>query len=110
MDIHNLTTEEVDNDFYRGDLRNVLEDHLTYFRTHPNVGVLELEPALVYKYIYDLYGLLKYKNVPPQYHWLIMRMNLMSNPYEMPENLTTLLIPPYQEVELIKNTFKTNKK
>ena len=81
--------------FYDQGFRNVIEDHMTYLRTHPNTGVRQVEPGRAYKYEADFYGLLQFLDIPAALHWVVLRLNGMTSPTEYtPDRLSILLVDP----------------
>lgn len=107
MQISSLATNEGAAIYYSTELRNIFEDHLSYFRNNNEFTILNIEPAIAYKYEGDLFGLLSYYNVPFEYHWLVMRINKMNNPNQNSSTLNNVLIPNRTTVERIKNIHMT---
>lgn len=93
MTIDNLMSSEGDQIYYTEAFRNVLEDHMPFFRNHPSTKYVSITPAYAYANDKDFIGLLNTLNVPRYLHWLIMRMNDLSSPQDF-DGLTLSIITP----------------
>jgi hypothetical protein len=107
MDINSLSINPGDSVYYTPEFMNVLEDHLTYLREHPKTRTESITPHEASKYTGDLISLLNVRNVKPEYHWIIMRLNNFTNYSDIDENLNTLLYPDFEEIDRIKLSHKT---
>lgn len=107
MQISRLATNDGAAIYYSDDLRNVFEDHMTYLRNSTELSIVSIEPAMAYKYEGDLFGLLFHYNLSFEYHWIIMRINKMTNPNQNKSSLTSLFIPNRSLIERIKNVYMT---
>jgi hypothetical protein len=107
MDINNLALKPGPNVYYDQAFRNVLEDHLTYLKTHPTTRTIEIRLNLVFKYIGDFNGLLTELKIPAEMHFICMRMNGMTSPNEYETTMTTLLMPSKEELSRLRSVFKT---
>lgn len=107
MQISSLARNEGAAIYYNIELRNILEDHLTYFRNSNDITILNIEPAMAYKYEGDFFGLLSYYNVPFEYHWLVLRINKMTNPNQNKSTLLSVNVPNRLSVERLKNVYMT---
>lgn len=110
MDVDALMVDDGPPIYYDGAFRNVLEDHMTFLRTHPLTQVLVVDPAQAYRFEGDLFGLLSRYNLPPHFHWVTMRMNKMSTPTEASASLSSLLIPDHTTVEHIRQSHMTRRR
>jgi hypothetical protein len=79
--------------FYTDSFRRVLEDHRIYLRETGNVNKVVIAPGLAYRFEFNFYGLMKYKNVPPHLWWLLMRMMEMTSPDQMTREMSYYLYP-----------------
>lgn len=93
--------------FYTDGLRNVLEDHMTYLRTHASTRVLDVTPMQAHRYEFDLIGLLNELGIPPQLHWVVARMNHFNGFQEVPEDLVKLLVPDDKEIAKLQQIYNT---
>lgn len=89
--------------YYDQSFRNVLEDHMTFLKTHPATVSRQVDSSLAYRYEYDFYGLLTFFGVSVHLHWLIMRMADMTNPMESTRGLTYFLVPDPDVVERMRS-------
>lgn len=96
--------------YYSAEFRNVLEDHMTYLRTHPDNTVVTVAPNIGYKYIGDLAGVLHHYNVPYNLHWIVMRMNHMTSPIDYRDTMLNLDIPSFTAVERLRTTHMSQSK
>lgn len=104
MDINNLaeTTNPVYSDPKFIDL---VESHMTYLRSHPNAGHLTITPLEADIYTGDFYGLLQSYHFPSWAHYLILRVNGYLSQTDYDGKYMTFLIPPMDEVELLREVF-----
>lgn len=107
MQISNLATNDGAAIYYSNELRNILEDHMTYFKNSNEISILNIEPKIAYKYEGDLFGLLFYYSVPFEYHWIVMRVNDMTNPNQSKSTLSMLYVPNRAIIERLKNVYMT---
>lgn len=96
--------------YYSAEFRNVLEDHMTYLRSHPENSVVTIAPNIGYKYIGDLAGVLHHYNVPYNLHWIVMRMNHMTSPTDYRDTMLNLDIPSFTAVERLRTTHMSQSK
>lgn len=110
MSINELMLSAGPNIYYDDSFRNVLEDHLWYLKNHASTNVLSIEPIKAYKYEYDLYGLLNSYSINMNLHWIIMRLNNMTDPTEVTRDLKMLLIPDIRVIEQIRQSHMTTRR
>lgn len=107
MQVDNLMVNEGTANYYTDDLRNVMEDFMTIFRTAATTQIMTVEPGDAIRYEYDFYGLLFYLKVPPQYHQTILRVNKMTSPMDYRATMLTFLMPDQGELSMIAQTETT---
>lgn len=91
-----------ESQYYSEAIRQVLEDHMTYLRERSEERTLDPTKAnLFLKYKFDVYGFLAEHNVEPKHYWIVMRVNNIYSPQELPETMDVLLIPPGAEIDKI---------
>lgn len=97
-------------EFYTDSFRVTLHSHIPQLKASKNVTTLQVEPLEGYKYVGDFYGLLQFKDVPMQYHWLVMMMNGMISPCDYDGEKLIFILPNYKEVDRIFTTYKSHLK
>lgn len=102
MQIHTLANGGGPDIYYDDKFRSVLEDHLSYLRNDQGTTTLAVKPVDIDKYRGDLYGLFGSMAIPNEYHWVVMRMNNIVSPHDVPEKLESVLVPDYTLVERIR--------
>ncbi len=107
MDINNHAHSSGPSIFYNDDFRAIIEAHIEYLRTHSDTRTLYLEPHIVYKYEFDMYGLLMHYGIQPFMHWIILRMNGLYSLTNFPTNLSELLVPSEQSLNIIRQIYQT---
>lgn len=110
MNLDYLQTSSGPDVFYTPEAIIVIEDHLTYLRTHSETTRITLEPHTCYKYHGDLSGLLSFAKIQPYLHYVVMRMNFMSSPTDYDSTTNELLTPADNVVNKIIKSFQTHKK
>lgn len=108
--IDSLMSDSGSNTYYDSGFRVVLEDHMTYLRTHPTTRILDVTPKQVECYEYDLIGLLNELQVPMNIHWVVARVNNLNSFNEVPADLTQLLAPDPKEIAKLLQTYQTSSK
>lgn len=102
-----LFPETTQPKYYEDAFRTVLESHFTFLRTHSSTQYVTVNPGDAYKYEYNLYLLLSALNYPEHLHWLIMRLSGLTNPTDMREDFSTLVVPDLNLVEQLKSNAST---
>jgi hypothetical protein len=108
MQVDNLMMNYGSSVYYTDDLRNVLEDFMTYFRTNPTTQTMTVDPGDAVRYESDFYALLTYLNIAPQYHFPILRINNMTASTDYRSTMTSFLVPDLGEVQRIAQTEQTS--
>ena len=93
--------------YYDPGLHTVFESHMRYLKTLNDTRVVDVDPHDVYKYESDFYGLLSKMGYPNQFHWVIMRINDITNPTNLDANLTYLIIPSDAAMSKIQQLYTT---
>lgn len=107
MDIDSYAYDAGPDIFYNDDFRNTIEAHLDYLRTHEETTTLYLEPHIVYRYEFDMYGLLMNYSIKPYMHWIILRLNNLYSMNSFPKDLSQLLVPSESVVNQIRQIYQT---
>ena len=98
-----VTSEQVNNliddEFINDEIRVILENHLPRLKELAKENVIPVTPAEAYKYDYDYYNLLRYKNVDYRLHWLTMRCNDRIDPNASCIGVKEIRVPPMDEVK-----------
>lgn len=110
MKIDSLMISEGPAIYFDLGFRNVLEDHMTYLRTHGQTRDQVVDKGAAYKYEYDLFGFLSMAGIAPHLHWVVMRMNNMTSPMEFGMHNETLLVPEATVVDKIRQAHMTTRK
>lgn len=103
MEIDKLAVNEGPAIYYRDSFHAVIEDHLAFLRSHEDTTIMDLQPNEAYRWTADLFGFLNSKGVPSYLHWTVMRMNGMTSPTEMDENVRTLMVPSVKIMTTLVN-------
>lgn len=93
ISIHEKMFDPREDIYYNTEFRRFLESYMHYLRTNSKTQVETIDPHNAYKYEGDFYGLLQVMGVAPNLHWLVMRVNDLTNPSESDETLTEILLP-----------------
>lgn len=108
--VNRLLVQDDSSTYFDSGFRTVLEDHMTYLRTHADTVAIAVTPMQAYKYEFDMTGLLLELLIPVKMHWTIVRMNHLTSLTQVPADLTQLLIPPEQQLSRIKQAYESAKK
>lgn len=91
--------------YYSDSFRAVIEDHMTFLRTHPQTYRKSVTSAQAYKFEGDFFGLLQEINEPSQFHWIILRMNKLTSPVYSTDDITSILVPSGDVVERLRSVY-----
>lgn len=105
--LQNAMTQDGPSIFYTEHLRHELEMNIEILKNGNEAYTLNIEPNNAFVYEGDLYGLLKTKKIPEQYHWITGRVNGYSSTLDYRADRTTLIIPDFTIIERIKATHTT---
>lgn len=87
------------------DFREVLEDHMTYLRNHPQTQQLLVTPDKAYQFEFDLHGYLTSEHGEPlAMHWIIMRASGLRSTDDFGPNVTVLYKPSSDVISQIRQT------
>lgn len=109
MPIQELMTNEVAQVFCDPAFRDTVESVLNIIKANNNNRVLEVKPALAYKFEYDFYGLLVEMKVPTNLHWLTLRVNGYRDPRDYLASHEHLVIPTEDDLNYVRRMYKTRK-
>ncbi len=109
MQIDSLMTPPGEDVYYDPDFHVVLESHLLYFRERSDTTIETISDLKPIKYNGSFFDILDSLSIEKQYHWFIMRLNDLRSPFDYTSDMTVILIPSFNEIERIKNTFITRK-
>lgn len=90
-----------DSLFYDASMRRTFEIYLGWLKTHPETTAHAVDPHTVYKYEGDFYGLLNMLDIAPELHWLVLRINDLTNPMDFPQDIGEILVPDYRVISRI---------
>lgn len=107
MDINNFAFDEGPSIYYNDDFRAVIEAHIEFLRNHSDTRPLYLEPHIVYRYEFDMYGLMMNYSIPPYMHWIVLRINNLYSMTTFPKNISELLIPSDTAINVIRQIYQT---
>lgn len=102
MTVENFVINMGPDVYYSDKFRDVLEDHMTYLRTHPETGMTVITPGEANQWQGDFFGLLQDKGRPAHLHWLIMRMNGYTSPLQFTSDMIAFIEPNPAVVDRIR--------
>ena len=98
--IERLVTYNLPDTHTNARLRNVIETHRHWLRTHEKTKRIQLTEELVQPYKYNLNLFLFDRGIPVELHWPTLLINDIDDPSEFTAELDVLLIP---DTEAISN-------
>lgn len=96
--------------FYDPKLRRVMETYMGWLRAHPDTRTQPVDAHMAYKYEGDFYGLLSVMDIAPEYHWVVLRVNGLTNPLYFPTEIGQILIPDSGVLRRIVQRFRAQNK
>lgn len=106
MQINNLSPR-IESVYYEHNFLVMLESHLTYLRQDTNVSIRKITNHQGLKYEGDLFGLLDDLNIKKKYHLIVARINGYHSGADYKGNIDYIVIPNFEEIELLKNQYMT---
>lgn len=79
--------------YYQDHFRSMVEAHIPWLREHRDTNDLPIEPKVAIRYQGDFFGLLTRLQFQQHLHWIIMRVNGLTNPMEYDHEMLELRIP-----------------
>jgi len=108
MDINNInSSNDYDTVYCEPNFLFMLDTHLDYLRKTGNVIRVHILDRQNYKYIGDLFGLLNEININKEFHYIVMRLNNYLSSSDFNGDISELLIPDFNEVNVLKNIYQT---
>lgn len=93
--------------FYDEAFRSVLEDHLTFLRTHETTSDIVVTAIEAMRWRCDFYGLLETKGVSKHMHYITARVNNIKSSVDFQGEILEILIPNEDLVMMIAQTHQT---
>jgi hypothetical protein len=108
MLIHQLADDPGELAYYEPEFLNMVESHFTYLRGLKKTATLSIKEGDAYRFEGDFHGLLNYLGVPKQYHLVITTFNGLRHPAEYDKDRLIIMIPPVDEIDLLKAVYETH--
>lgn len=96
--------------FYEESFRNMIETHLEWLISNPATDALTVTNSDAYRYQGDFDGLLKFLNVPKQYHWIALRMNGLTSSLDYDHSMVEIIVPSIEVISRLQRLYKTSEK
>lgn len=103
--LESVLTDDGPSVYFSEKFRSMIEANLTYLRNSGNVYTSPIDPDKAYRYEYNFYGLLREMSVPKHLHWIVMRVNGLTDPAEFQRDTSILWIPDITLIERLKAVF-----
>lgn len=92
---------------YDAGMRRYLETYMGWLRDHERTVTLPVDPHQAYKYEGDFYGLLQVLKIPQDQHWLVMRVNDLTNPMDFPQDIQGVMVPDSDVIGRIVQRYRS---
>lgn len=99
-----LDLELHESRMYSPEFRIVIESHLPRLKNEA-VDFINVEPVEAYRFEYDYLALLRYKNIPYRYHWIVMRVNGFDSPFQAHRDIRHIFVPNFTTIDRLFNMF-----
>lgn len=93
--------------YYDETFRNMIEFHLDWLRTRVSTVTAQVPGNLLLRHEYNFYGLLYELKIPAHLHWIILRLNGLTDPHEYRSHMTQIYIPDNADINTLRTTFST---
>lgn len=108
MDINALSISNSADILFSDGFRIVAESFMETLRKSSATKTITVDPNDAYVYEGDFFGYLIKKQVQPGYHWLVMRLNNLSSPFEFNSDVATLMIPDETTISKIVSIYNSS--
>lgn len=108
--VNSLMIREGASVFYSEAFRRVIEDHLPDLISDSGTQSIQIKNRVAYKAHGDLIMVLDEYEIPPQHHWIVMRMNGYTHPTEYDMSHTSIIVPSRSVVDGLMKSFRANQK
>lgn len=106
MSINSLETPIGDILYYDKGFTTHLESYIPYLREASDNQFLAVDQHDAYKYEGDLFGLFDSMGIPRELHWVVMRLNNLSNVISYDVTIPTMVVPSDKKIRLIAQKFR----
>lgn len=110
MDINDKSIEEGAPEYYDKGFMDVLEAHMPYLRASKGVRTILVDAREAVVHDGYLNSYLTAAGFEQHKHWVIMRASNMFSPNEFNRNTTYLVLPDFDEINKIRQTYKSKSK
>jgi hypothetical protein len=86
---------------------NYISSHLKWLREHPTTGLIALDKKIIHKNLNDFIGLFIDIGIRYEDHLIMMLVNNYLDPFDLTEEVETLIVPNNQVVDQLKLIFRT---
>lgn len=101
------THNDGDSIHYDPHLRRYFETYMAWLRNHSKSTVLAVDDHTAYKYEGDFYGLLAVMGVSHHLHWLVLRVNDLTNPMDFDQSITGITVPDPKVIQRIVQRYRS---
>lgn len=108
--INDLMPDDGPSIYYDARFRQVLEDHMTYLRQHPQTETMDVNNQVANKHHGDFTGVLQSYNIPPHLHWVVSRLNGFTSPSQYRSDQTRILVPSNGALDRLVTVHRANHK
>lgn len=110
MALTDLMTSVADSAYYDEGFRVTLEDHVTYLYNLPETTINTVSAMDLHVFEFDFYGMLTDMGVPPELHYITMRMAGLSSPQDPFNHLSSIRVPPKGTISKMLGRYKAQNK
>jgi len=105
MNINRLMKNSGPSIYYDDSFRVVLETFVPSLIVSQDTTQISVSEQAAYKYESDFFGLLSEFNIPVHLHWLVMRMNNLTSPFDSTLLYNLLLVPDENTIDHIRQSY-----
>ena len=98
-----LNGVDTSRDYYSNGFRSLVEDHLTHIADNET---REIDIKTAHKYACDFYGLLTELSIPSYLHWIYLRCNNLSAPFEYDGITCTIIVPDIATINRLLKIYR----
>lgn len=109
MDIHALMTDSGEDVFYEDAFRNLLESYMPYFRRNKTIAQMSVSINQQLVFEGDFYGLLDELKISKKYHYIVMRLNNLTNSLNYKSSVPFIFLPDFQKIEQMASVYSSSR-
>jgi hypothetical protein len=96
--------------YYEPGFRQIVEDHLTFLRSHDTTESSSIRPRIANACHGDFYCVLSHYNIPREFHWINLRINGLTSPLDYDSSMNQMLLCSPLTIKRLVKMYRANRR